>query len=175
MLPKGGIRFGHVRVHLEGLSLAKAPRLDEVFIEGGPLHVAQEESGEIVPVGSGELTVLVRSDSIAQFLESQGAGGLSNFQVSVSQEGVRVQAVKTVLIPIQAVALVKLEVENGADVHVRLVTAEALGVGVRTLIEDQLAKINPIFQASDLPFPCVLTGVVHEAGQVRIEGRLGKE
>ena len=175
MLPKGGIRFGHVRVHLEGLSLEKAPRLDEVFVEGGPLHVTQDADGEIVPIGSGDLSVIVRSDSIAQFLESQGAGGLSNFQVSISQEGVRVQAVKTVLIPIQAVALVKLEVENGADVHVRLVTAEALGVGVRTLIEDQLAKINRICSASDLPLPGVLTGVVHEAGQVRIEGRLGRE
>ncbi|MCB0827125.1 MAG: LmeA family phospholipid-binding protein, partial [Armatimonadetes bacterium] len=71
-------------------------------------------------------------------------------------------------------ATATLEIVSGKELHVKLLTLDALGGAAKNLVEGQLAQINPILNANDFPFDVQFTRVEIENGQVLLFGQVLK-
>ena len=80
---------------------------------------------------------------------------------------------KTVLLPIQANAHAILKLDNEESISVELLSAEALGAGLKNMVANQLEQINPVVKADMFPIHVRFKQLMHEDGQVRVFG-LGK-
>ncbi|MBX3115189.1 MAG: LmeA family phospholipid-binding protein [Fimbriimonadaceae bacterium] len=118
----------------------------------------------------GTAKAVVTEQAIANLLTKQAPGGLKDFQVSISGGLIYVEAKAQIVVTIPVKAVCTLEIEDGKRLMVRLKQVDVMGGGAKNLVEGQLAKINPIFDAGDLPIDVRLETVEADAGQVVLHG-----
>lgn len=118
----------------------------------------------------GTLEAVVEQDAIAQYLEKLGPGGLSKFRVECRDGAIFVNAVARILLEVPVSAKFGLQIVNGKQLEVVLIEAQVVGGDANKLVESQLGRINPILDASDLPFPASFDEVVIENGTLTIHG-----
>ncbi len=162
------IQIGEMTTTLTWLMTPIGLLLDEVTLTGGPFtihtHDLEESEGDI------KFEAIIKNQSIAVFLEKLQPGGLHNFVVDVQPDGIHLEAVKTVLLPIQATAHAILKLNGEESVSVELISAEAFGAGVKNMVANQIEQINPVVKADMFPFPVQFKEIIHEVGQVRVVG-----
>ena len=156
------------------LSLLMTPiglLIDEATLSGGPITINTKE----LESSQGDIAfeAVIKSQSIEVFLEKLQPGGLHNFSVNIDVDGLHIEAVKTVLLPIQANAHAILKLDNEESISVELLSAEALGAGLKNMVANQLEQINPVVKADMFPIHVRFKQLMHEDGQVRVFG-LGK-
>lgn len=142
--------------------------IDEVNLQGGPLDIDTDDLDK--SRGKLSFEAIIRNQSVAVFLEKLQPGGLTNFQVSIQPTGLHIQAVKTVIVPIPATAHAILKLDSPEEISVELVSAEALGAGLKNMVANQIAQINPIVKSDMFPIPVRFKGVIHGDGQVTVIG-----
>jgi hypothetical protein len=145
--------------------------LDHVELRGVDLSVETEPFAASIG-RPGELEVTLMESSLAAFLEKEAPGGLRDFAVSARDGKLYVQASKRVLIDIRATAVCTLRIDGGKRLFVDLESAEASGLDLRNMLEAQLANVNPVLDASDLPLRATLTDVNVGEGRVVLHGLL---
>ena len=142
--------------------------LDEVTLSGGPFtidtHDLDKAEGEM------RFEAIIKNQSIAVFLEKLQPGGLHDFVVNVQADGVHIEAVKTVLVPIQATAHAILKLNGEDSVSVELLSAEAFGAGLKNMVANQIEQINPVVKADMFPFPVQFKDLTHHEGYVLVVG-----
>ena len=90
--------------------------------------------------------------------------------MNVKHDGIHLEAIKTVLVPIQATAHAILRLNGEESVSVELLSAEAFGAGLKNMVANQIEQINPIVETDIFPFPVQFKEIIHEEGFVRLIG-----
>jgi hypothetical protein len=154
------------RVHLPvGLTL------DELRIEGARSECTFEPF-RIFLDRPGDLQITLTEESVARFLNEQAPGGLKDFSVKLAGGKVTVKATARVILEIRATAVCTLRIVEGKCLYVDLESVDALGGAAKGLVENQLAKINPILDARQFPLDAVLTRIEIAEGQLDIFGTI---
>ncbi|RYG98614.1 MAG: DUF2993 domain-containing protein [Alphaproteobacteria bacterium] len=160
-------------IRLTGLILPMGLRVESVMVTGRSL-TAMDASPWIRMTEPAELVVTVAADDIAQFLEKKGPGGLSRFHIETEDGILRVHAVKRILFEVKAVALCRLRIVEGREIHVDLQSVEvAGGASITELVRSQIGEINPLLDVSELglPLDMTLVSATPENGKIVVRGR----
>lgn len=162
------IQIGEVSTTLTWLMTPIGLLIDEATISGGPVIVNTRslEKSE----GDMKFEAIIKDQSIAVFLEKLQPGGLHNFVVNVKSDGVHIEAIKTVLVPIQATAHAILKLNGEESVSVELLSAEAFGTGLKNMVANQIEQINPVVSTDMFPFPVQFKEIIHCEGYVQLIG-----
>lgn len=120
----------------------------------------------------GTARAVVTEKAIGNLLTKQAPGGMKDFSVKISGGYIYVEAKAQIIVTIPVKAVCTLEIEDEKRLMVRLESVDVMGGGPKNLIESQLAKINPIFDAGDLPIDVRLESVEVDAGRVVVLGRV---
>jgi hypothetical protein len=159
--------------HLRGVLLPIGLRLDDIRIYGRDLHLVHPPFSAEMPA-PGRLEAIVHETSLAAFLEAQSPAGLKDFRVEARDGKLVIRAVKVVIVSIPATAICRLRIEDGQRLFVDLESVEVGGgASIKTLVQNQLDRINPIIDAKQLPMvKANLTGVTVENGAVIVSGEV---
>ena len=120
----------------------------------------------------GVLQAIVSEQSIANFLAKKAPGGLRDVVVKANGGKIHLNGKVQIVVNIGIDATATLEIVNGKELHVKLLTLDALGGAAKNLVEGQLAQINPIINANDFPFDVQFTRVEIENGQIHLFGQV---
>jgi hypothetical protein len=83
---------------------------------------------------------------------------------------VHIEGKKQVIVPIPVTAHAVLELSSPSELSIRLISATAMGAGLKNLVSTQIEKMNPIVEAEMFPVPVVFEGVEHRVGEVIVRG-----
>jgi len=165
------LTVGGFDLRLENVVLPIGLTVDRVELTGNALHVESEPLAVRTPQPSA-LQAFIGEKSLESFLERQAPAGLRNFKVRLADDKLRIEATKTVLIDVRAVAHCKLRVVDGRQLFVDLISVDAFGVGITNLIQSQIDKINPILDVRDFPIEATLSRVEISDGILTAHGRV---
>ncbi|MDX2065631.1 MAG: DUF2993 domain-containing protein [Fimbriimonadaceae bacterium] len=166
------VSVGGILATLSHVRLPMGLVLDSVEIRGSGLRVQTEPFDAQLPEPA-RVIVTVSESALAAFLEKSGAAGLHSFRVEIADGRIVVHATKTVLIELRAKAVARLAIADGKALNIELESVELLGgAGLTNLVRQQVAGLNPIFDAAELPFPLTLESVEATDGVVRIFGQM---
>ena len=118
----------------------------------------------------GSAKAVVTEAAIGNLLKKQAPAGMRDFVVSISGGLIYVEAKAQIVVTIPVKAVCTLEIEAGKRLMVRLKSVDVMGGAAKNLVENQLSKINPIFDAGDLPLDIRLDSVEADAGRVVVLG-----
>ena len=120
----------------------------------------------------GEMKAIVTERAIADFLEHKAPGGLKEVDIKAHEGKIHLTGKITLVVNINVDATATLEIVNGKELHVKLLALDALGGKATTIVESQLAQINPILDVKDIPLDVMFTRVVIEDGLVTVFGQV---
>lgn len=136
---------------------------DGATFETEPFRYAME--------GEAEVEALILAPHLEAFLRQRVPDNVQEISLELVAGKVLVKAVVRVILPVSATAVCTLRLEEGKRLFVDLESAEALGAGVKSLVQKQLDAINPVLDASTFPFEVTLDEVRVEEGRVIALGR----
>ncbi len=164
-------KLGHLRVRIEKLETRVGLLIDELDVKGDSISVIAKPFAISAP-SPASFTARVSQASVQAFLASKAPGGLRNFSVNLADGEIRVEAVARLIIDIRVKATCTLKIEEGTRLIAQLVQADVLGGAASSLVQSQLAKINPLFDAAELPLSLFLIDVTIEPGWVNLSGTI---
>lgn len=164
------ITVGAFGASFENVMLPMGMMLNHVIIQGttgvittDPFHIQLSSLGTI--------EAHVSEQSLAAFLEKQAPGGMRDVSISAQNGRISLNAtIKMMLFDIKAEAVCTLRIIDGKQLFIILRSVEMAGVGAKSLAEQQIEKINPVLDVSDLPLTIVLRDVKIEGGEVILYG-----
>lgn len=165
------VKVQKVQATLSGIRLPMGLLVDHLAIHGSSLSIDTHPPGYRLEE-PGTVEAVISQESLAEFLTNEAPGGLKDFQVRAEGGKLHVQATAVMILPIKASAICTLRIANESQLHVDLESVDVMGMGGRSMVESQLAKINPVFDASDLPIPMKLDRVEIAKGMVTLFGRI---
>lgn len=136
---------------LEGLALPFGLTIDSLELHGAGIEVDPEPFA-IRTREPAAFEAHIGPASLAAFLERENPGGLYDFDVQARDERLHVQANLRMLVEMRVAVVCALEIEAGTRLIVRAEDVDVMGIGARGLVQGQLEKLNPLFDASQLPF-----------------------
>jgi hypothetical protein len=162
------VQIGKVTSTIEWLMTPVGLLIDHVEFEGESWRL--EPSALEKSTGSGTFVATVRAKSIEVFLENLKPADLYDISVSVALDGVHIEGKKQVIVPIPVTAHAVLALSSPSELSIQLVSAAAMGAGLKNLVSSQIEKMNPIVEADMFPVPVVFEGVEHRDGEVVVRG-----
>ena len=126
---------------------------------------AYEMDGEV------DLEAMIHESALEAFVKSKVPENVQEIWLSLLPDKVHIRAVVKMLLPVTANAVCTLRIEDGERVFVVLESAEALGAGIKGLVQKQLDAINPVLDVSDIPFEVRLTEIRIEEGRLVATGK----
>lgn len=112
----------------------------------------------------------VDAEALKVFLDDRAPGGLRDFEIELVPGKIIAKATATVVIPIRASAVCTLRLEGERQLFVDIESVDLMGVGAKGLVEGQLAKVNPVLDAADLPLDIRLKEVEIVDGAIKLSG-----
>lgn len=163
------ISAGSVAAFIQGLTLPMGLVVDEVEIQAKDAYIIPQPF-KLDLAAPAELTARISAASVADFLSKKAPGNLKNFEVSIRSGSMDVSATAKILFEVTVKATCHLEIRNeGKELHVVLDDVDVLGVGARTLVQQQIDAINPIVTTADLPLEATLREVTLDGGLVTLK------
>ncbi|MCW5935851.1 MAG: LmeA family phospholipid-binding protein [Fimbriimonadaceae bacterium] len=142
-----GLRIGNLQLDLGGASFDLATNR---------LTLAEE----------GSATAVVREQDVAAFIERQSDGVLRQVEAEIGGGLVKIHATAKLIFEVRATVTCRLVIEDDRRLVVEL---EDVSVPLaRGAVEGQLAKINPLIDAADLPLTLLLREVTAESGAITL-------
>lgn len=130
------------------------------------------KTGQLILPNPGTVEAVVSEASVAALLARKAPGGLKDFEVKIGGGLIEVNAKAQIVVSIPIKARCTLEIDQGKRLLVRLKEVDVMGGAARNLVESQMDKINPIFDAGDLPIDVELTSVDCDHGRIVIHGQV---
>jgi len=163
------LKLESLAARAESVKLPNGLVLDEVVITSGPAQAAVKPFAlRLDRPGSFEVTVT--DQNLAEFLESQAPAGVSKFAVQSEGGAIKIEASAKAALGARVAAVCRLRVEEGRKLFVDL---ESVSLPfAHGLIEQQIAKINPIMDVEEFPGTFHLTAVTADGGGVRLQGTI---
>lgn len=118
----------------------------------------------------GTMEAHVGEADLAAFLEKQAPGGMHEFSVQAEGGKLHVRAKKTLLVDLKVTAVASLRIVDGKEMWIDVESVDVMGAGAKNLVQSQIAKINPVLDANDLPVDATLDSVEVGDGRVVLRG-----
>jgi len=164
------IDIGQVDATFRNIALSIGLVIESVVIKAQNAKIETDPFRFTLPE-PGDVTVTVTQEAIESHLETMAPGGLRDFRVALISGQVLVEATARVILDIRAKAVCTLRIVDGTQLFVDLQDVDVLGGSAKKLVENQLSKVNPILDASELPLSLVMEEIVVEDGRVTIYGK----
>jgi hypothetical protein len=149
---------------LHDLEIPQGPTIDQLTLMTGTTEVTGDPFS-LDMKDAAEIEAFFSLANLEAFLDQLSPGGLQGFSADEENGELRIKAQAKVIVNIPISALCELVIMNGSEIWVELKDVEVMGGSAAKLVEGLIEKINPIFSASDLPFPAELQSVsVGETG-----------
>lgn len=163
------VKVGAFQLRFEDLELPMGLAVAKVDVDGpGAVIAAHPFSLDLVSPGT--MVAEVAQEALSDFLEAQSPAGLKEFDVRADGGKLHVKAKKTVLVDLKVTATASLRIVDGRQLWVDVESVDVMGAGAKNLVASQLAKINPVLDAADLPIEATLTSVEVGDGKVVLRG-----
>ncbi|MCX7800745.1 MAG: hypothetical protein N2109_10430 [Fimbriimonadales bacterium] len=160
---------GAIRLSLTDLRLPQGLRIHAVEVIAPAAEFLEAPLRWSLPQGAAGRAEVLLGD-VAEMLEARSPAGLRSFRVSGQGDRIVVEALKLALVHVRVRAEVLLEIHQGRELRLRLVSARALGANLAPFVQASIEAMNPLFRAESLPFPATISSVAVEAD--RVVGRL---
>lgn len=159
--------------HLRNVTLPMGLIIDDIRIYGQGIHLDREPFAAKL-AQPGRLEVFVSEAQLARFLEKLRPAGLRDFRVVATDGMLTVHAIKDLILPIPAVAVARLRIQDERQLFVDLESVQIAGAtSLKHMVQNQLDQINPILDAADLPMVRArLTQIVTDNGGVIVTGEV---
>lgn len=112
----------------------------------------------------------IGQESVAEFLEKKGLGGLKDFVVKADDGVVVIEATAKIIVELRVAVTCTLRVENETKLFVDLESVSVPGPMARNMVEKQLAKANPIFDLAEVAPTVKMHSVTPESGHILVQG-----
>ena len=169
-MPHQPVKIGSLTATLHKISLPIGLEIEQVDIEGEGLQLSTEPLNFKLPK-PGKLKVRVTEKALAAFLNKKSPGGLKDFKVKITGGFVNVEATATLLIPLKALAKCGLSIKGeGKHLWVDLVSVDVAGIGAKSLVQNQIDQVNPVFDMDQFPITGKLDTVQIGEGEVHLSG-----
>lgn len=169
-MAKQTVQIGSLAATLRKIVLPIGLEIEQVEIEGSGLKLTPEPLEFSLPK-PGKLKVTVTETALANFLNKRSPGGLKDFKVRVTGGTVNVEATAVLLIPIKALAKCGLSIRaEGKHLWVDLVSVDVAGIGAKSLVQNQIDQVNPVFDMAQFPITGKLETVTIGEGEVYLTG-----
>lgn len=166
---KDGMRAESLAVLGNNVLLPMGLVVDEVVIEAGatnaqfkPLSIALDQPATIKARISGA--------SVGAFLEKEAPGGLKDFVVTIAKGQITVEATAKVIVEIRVAAVCTLRIADRTQLWVDLESVSVKAPMAHSMVEQQLAKVNPLVDLKDLAKNLSLDKVEADDGFVTVIG-----
>jgi len=162
-------QVGAFGASFDRLTLPMGLTVDHVLIEGAQATI-QADPFRIALSEPGRIEAHVSQDNLAAFLNKEAPGGLRDFSVAIREGKLFVTATAKMIFEIKAEAICTLRIVDGTKLMVDLESVEMMGVGAKSLVEQQLDKVNPVLDASQFPLKVTLQSVDAKDGEIVLTG-----
>lgn len=162
-------RLQSLTLRAKGLELPNGLVLDSVEVDSGPATFDTEAGG----VALGQPAALVARlgpASLQRFLAGRLPAAVRDVAVAFQAGEIGVLARAQMIVSVQVAIRLALRLESASQVHVAVLDVEP-GLA-RALVEEEVAKANPVFDAAELPFPTQLESVEVGADAVVLRARV---
>lgn len=153
-------------IKADRLKLPTGLVIDDLTISGRDISFIPSTSVSLMQPA--EAIVIIRQESLRQYLEALAPGGLSGFEVNAGSGIITVSALARIVISIRATALCKLDVSTDKTISVVIESVDP--PPARHLVERQVAQINPIVDLTTLPYDLRIVAVQILDGYISIKG-----
>lgn len=155
---------------LHGVMLDIGLRLDEVRIESRGASLGGDPMG-LSLTEAAHAEVRVGPESLKRYLESKGPDVLREIEIAFRDGLIHIDAVARIMFEVSVKASCHLRIEDGKRLLVELDHVDVAGIGGRGLVQGQIDKINPVFDAADLPLDLTLEAVTIQDTAIVLTGR----
>lgn len=145
--------------------------VDEVVIESQGASY-ESSKNELKSEGRPTVTVLVSEASVSSFLDKNSPDNLRGVSVTIADGFVSVKATIKILVEVKVVAACTLRLVDGKQLWADLDNLNIKAPLAINLVEQQLAKINPLVDLNELSVPATITSVRAEGGAIELLGAL---
>lgn len=166
---KGSVRLNSFNAACRGLVLPNGMVVDELRLDSAGSTI-KHKPFQILMDRPAKITAFVGEASLAAFLEKESPGGLKGFKVQARDGVLTVDAKMKMVIDVPVHVRATLEIRNQAELHLVLQKVDVAGGPAKALVQGQIEKGNPLFEADDLPLPVKLLGVRIEGGFITLDG-----
>jgi len=164
-------------LHLESLNvtatnmtLPMGLTVDEVVIASGAVD-AELKPFSLNLAKPANATFRVSAANVAKLLEEKSPGGLKGFTVTISDGLVIVETTAKVIVEIRVATACTLRIDGGKRLFVDLDKVSVPGPMARNMIEQQLAKVNPILDLNEFAPSVTMESVTAEDGYITLKGK----
>lgn len=164
-----GLKVGAVQARFEQIELDFGLVVDSFEVRGQNAACTTDPFA-INLTQPGTARAVVLESAVEQLLTAKAPGNIKEFQVQISGGLIFVEAKAQIVVPIPVKAVCTLEIEAGKRLQVKIQSVDVMGGGAKAIVESQIAKINPIFDAADLPIDVRLDTVEADAGRIVVDG-----
>ncbi|HLP00008.1 MAG TPA: hypothetical protein VK171_15535 [Fimbriimonas sp.] len=162
------IQIGGIEATIKWLMTPIGLLIDEVRVTGGSHKIDPDAIKSTEFDLDFEATIFQKS--IEVYLNKLEPAGLKDFVVNVKEDGLHIQATKTVILPIAAKVHAKLLLTDNQSISVQVLNAEAMGAGLKNMVASQIEQHNPIVTADLFPMAVTFDSLVHTDGAVKVVG-----
>jgi hypothetical protein len=167
---QGRLEVARLKAQLGDIVLPRGPRVSEFHIEGEGIRL-QGPPFQIELTKPAEIRAVVHQSAVEALLRDEAPAILKDIQVRCRPGTVVVNAKAKVVFEIGIEAECRLAIRaGGKELHVELVSLNAPGP-VKSAVEGQLDRVNPVMTTADLPLQAELTQVELEDGRIILHGR----
>lgn len=168
-MPNQRVEVGPFAFSVKDVLLPMGLNVESVEVQGFGATVDSKPFAMSMPQ-PGRMEARVAQDDLASFLEGQAPGGLHGFSVRAEDGKLHVRAKKTLLVDLKVTAVASLRIVEGRQLWIDVEEVDVMGAGAKNLVQSQIAKINPVVDAGDLPLEAVLQTVEVGGGFVVLRG-----
>jgi len=143
---QSSFELGCLEAKATGLRLANGLVVDSLEIEANDVAYVEAESGMR---GRANITARLLPASVERFLAAQVPASVQNVRVAFEDGEVVVRATATLILTVEVTVRVALELHAEAKLVAVVISVEP--AIARRLIEDEIAKVNPLLDSSTLP------------------------
>ncbi|MCC6402652.1 MAG: LmeA family phospholipid-binding protein [Fimbriimonadaceae bacterium] len=137
-----------------GLRLANGLVVDSLEIEARDVAYVEVEGGMR---GRANITARLLPASVERFLAAQVPASVQNVRVAFEGGEVVVRAIATLILTVEVTVRVALELHDEAKLVAVVISVEP--AIARRLIEDEIAKVNPLLDSATLPIPTSIQSI----------------
>lgn len=157
------LRLSGLQLQAADVELPNGLVVDSLVLQAGP---GQFEDGSVSLASPASLVATIGPESIERLLAPRLPAAVRDLRVEFGHGEVGVLATAQVVVPVQVSMRLRLEVQDRARV---VVVVQDVQPGLaRGLIEEEVRKANPVFDASDLPFEAEIESVSVRPGAVEL-------
>jgi len=165
------IEMGALGAMLSQVRTGEGPDFETVTIQAVGVTLGTEPFSLRVSEPA-EIQIEVTPSAIERYLNEKRPGGLGNFEVRLHDGHLKISAAMRLIVEIRAEATCDLKLMGQKRIEVELISLAGPVAGFKGTVEEQLRKINPVFDASTFSWDVELRTIEVTDRAVVIQGTI---